>query len=593
MDLALGLGQDDEEERENQDLKLTPQREDLLELWKQNPWDFLTAKDPDTGLAIVRTIDQRDNAETVKPFPAHLEYVHYLIDVVHNEPKILIEKARQMFVSTGILLYFFWKCAFRDGYSTLLSKLSEEEAEILLYQKIRQPWQMLPPWLQRQIPASMKPKNQIFFRKVNSGIESTILGLAENAARAKARGQTYQSALIDEAEYFGELREMITAMLPSSNQLVFWSTPAAAGEGVEVFRSYLGDDPVTLQANPSLWATQQKWAHVQGMSVRRNEAKNFSIVRIEHNADPKKRGAEWEAAAIKEMPSVADFRREMKIDRTSNAGKPFHPQFAESPRRFVVRCDQIPRNTTIIRSWDFGGRPACLWSVWDARRKRLWILRELLGIDINTFQFRDLVKYMSGQMSLESLTALYENDSDPRALQMLVSLKDEPAYPAAPWFEGAHRFVDFAGHEGRMGPRGLVKSGVPQTADEILEQGGIHLYSRFTLHSSRTEIINGLSRIAEDGWARILLDPACKLLWEGLHSGIVYDKPTAKNPNPDKPMPHRTYSHLYDCLGYACANVLSVEEADYFKASFGPDGRIIMPSGEDAQVLSYLTGGIN
>jgi hypothetical protein len=361
---------------------------------------------------------------------------------------------------------------------------------------------------------------------------------------------------------------------------------------VDVFRSYLADDPVTLQGNPELWKTQQKWAHVQGMSVRRNEGKNFTIVRIEHTADPHKRGAKWEEAAIKEFPSAADFRREMKIDRTSNVGKPFHPQFVESPRRFVVRCNVIPRNATIIRSWDFGGRPACLWSVWDSKRRRLWVLRELLGTDIDTFQFRDLVKYLSGQMTLESLTATYEKNPSPRPLQMLEEIKGEPFYPEAPWFEGANRFVDFAGHEGRMGPRGLVKAGTPQTADEILEQGGIHLYSRYTLHSTRTEIINGLSRIAEDGWARLLIDPSCKLLWEGLIGGIVYDRPTAKNPNPDTPMPHKTYTHLYDCLGYAVANVLTVEEADYFKASFGPDGQIIMPQSSDAQVLTYLAGGV-
>jgi hypothetical protein len=57
-------------------------------------------------------------------------------------------------------------------------------------------------------------------------------------------------------------------------------------------------------------------------------------------------------------------------------------------------------------------------------------------------------------------------------------------------------------------------------------------------------------------------------------------------------MPHKTYTHLYDCLGYAVSNVLTVEEADHFRASFGPDGQIIMPQSADAQVLTYLAGGV-
>ena len=57
-DLLLGLSDQDEEERDNPDLILTDRRLEALDLWSRNPWDFLTGKDPDTGLPIIRTVDE-------------------------------------------------------------------------------------------------------------------------------------------------------------------------------------------------------------------------------------------------------------------------------------------------------------------------------------------------------------------------------------------------------------------------------------------------------------------------------------------------------------------------------------------------------
>jgi hypothetical protein len=76
----------------------------------------------------------------------------------------------------------------------LISKHKEEEAEIIIAEKIRTPFSLMPEWLKHQIPVSQKPKNRCIFRK-QQGIESTILGLTETAAAGEARGQTYQSGL--------------------------------------------------------------------------------------------------------------------------------------------------------------------------------------------------------------------------------------------------------------------------------------------------------------------------------------------------------------------------------------------------------------
>jgi hypothetical protein len=533
-DLVLGIAHEGEEERDNRDLILTPAREECLAIWSQDPWAFLTGKDPDTGESIIKTVDQKDKKDPVKPFPGHLDYLHYLVDLLENEEKLQVEKASQMVITTTISLLMAWRCAFKDGYKVLLSKHKEEEAEIILAEKVRTPWALMPEWLKHHIPVTVKPKNRCIFRK-QKGIESTILGLTETAAAGEARGQTYQVGLIDEAEWQELLRELITAMLPRCGQLVFWSTPAKGGDGVAIFREYLADDAVHWKSQPELHAIKKKYA-IPGMSIRRNNDRNFTIVRIEHSADPAKRSRAWEEEAKREYPSLLDFRREMKIDRTSNVGRPFYPQFAENPRRFIAKSARIPRGAAILRGWDFGGsNPACVWGFWSFKYRLFWVLRELLAYDCDTYQFRDLVKYLSGQLSMETLS------QHPRAMQMLEDLRAEPAYPEPPWFEGPNRFLDFAGHEGLMGPRGLLPAGQSRSAVEILALGDIHLYAQYTKQTARADIINGLSRLRDCyfsdhkdclGHPGLLLDPACPLLIRGLSTGIVYAKATPQNPDP-------------------------------------------------------------
>ncbi len=582
----MGLGETDEDERENPDLILTPARRDALEKWKSDPtgWTFLTARDPDTQQPIIRTLDQRD--KKVKGFPGHLEYLHFLVDLLHNEPYLVIEKASQMVVTTTIALTFAVKCAIHLGTKILLSKHSEEEAEIILEEKIRTPWRLMPGWLQRQLPIDQKPKDTITFGGKAATIPSIFQGLPENAARAKARGQTYTTGLIDEAEFQEMLRALLDAMQPRTPQIIFWSTPSIGGDGVTTFKEYLGENPVQVSAktHPGLAALKKKYIHISGMSVRRNEDKDYTIAKIHYSADPSKTKA-WAEEARKHATSRAAWDQEMEIRRTSSAGKLFYPQFSESPARFIMKFRAMPKGAPILRGWDFGGaNPACVWGAWSQHSRRFWVLREVLGVDLDTYQFRDLVKYLSGQLSLTTL------EQHPRAMQFLKEeLRAEKSYPQPPWFEGKHRYYDFAGHEAVMGGRGLIKSSEAKTAAEILALGDIFVYSQYTFQANRTEIVNGLSRSRDDNWPGLLFDPACVLLIKGMFAQIVYAKPTKECPDPSGPAKDAIYSHLHEALGYALTNAVRLEDADFFRASIGPDGQIIMPEA-DEQIDSYLVG---
>jgi hypothetical protein len=578
-DLVTGaVFEQDDALRERPELKLTDRRLEAVAKWSQNPWSFLTGVDPDTQEAIVKTTDQRDKRNPIKAFPKHLEYVRYLVDLLESEPYIQIEKASQMIVSTTILLLSAWRCAFKPSYKVLLSKHKEEEASLLLKEKVGDVWARMPEWLQHHYPCRVKPAHKAVFDRS----QSHMLGLPENAAKADARGQTYQTGLIDEAEFQEVLSDILTAMMPRASQIVFWSTPSNGGAGAHTFRSYLANDPIKI--HPGLVALNRKYVHVKGMSTRRNEDKGFTIVRIEHTADPAKRSKEWEDQARRGYPSDTDFRREMKIDRRSNAGRPFYPAFAEHPERYTRYRFDTTLAAPVVRGWDFGGRnPACVWGQWSKKSRRFYVMREILGKDIDTYGFRDLVKYLSGQLSYDSL------ESHPRAIELLQELRYDRAYPQTPWFEGNHHFLDFAGHEAvRPGP-GLVRAADPKIAAEILALGEIYVTSTYVFQKSRKQIIDALCKLRSDGKPGIFIDPACPNLTKGLCGEIVYAKSTAANADPNEPAKDALYSHLHEALGYALVNTVTLEHAEYMTSAM--DAGVGLSEEAQESVSSYLSGG--
>lgn len=577
-DLVTGSAEEvDEEIRLRPELALTDRRLEALDRWSKDPWSFLTGTDPDTDEPIIRTIDQRDKKSPIKAFPSHLAYLHYYIEIMESEPYICTEKCSQMIVSTITLLRELWLGSFKPSHKTLLSKHKEEEASQLLDEKIRRVWLLMPDWLRAALPLTLKPKNMISWPKTGA----TALGLPENASVSSARGQTYHCGLVDEAEYQAVLGEILTAMLPRAGQVIFWSTPGV-GDGARIFREYLKDDPIKL--HPHLVALKKKYAHVKGVTLRRNEEKNVTIVRIEHTADPSK-NAEWARKLSATFPSQAQFRREILLDRASQAGRPFYPAFAEHPRRYVKAAPGL-LDSPVLRGWDFGSSPACVWGQWSKKSRRFWVLRELQGRGIDAYQFRDLVKYLSGQLTLETLSV------HKRAMEILETLHQNAAYPPVPWFQGELSFADFAGHEAVRADPGLVKAGDARVAADILALGDIYVLPQYTFQRSRTQVINGLSRMRVDGLPGILLDPACPTLIKGLTGEIVYAKGTPANPEPNEPAKEDRYSHLHESLGYIVVNTVTLDNADFFATT--ADGELPAADLDDDEVEvldSYITGG--
>jgi hypothetical protein len=314
-----------------------------------------------------------------------------------------------------------------------------------------------------------------------------------------------------------------------------------------------------------------------GFSVAWNPRKKCYVYRVHYTADPDKRDPRW-IAGVRAGMSRAAHRREYEMDFTAPGESPYYPEFAEKWEQHVARCPGLIKGP-VYRIWDFGRQhPACLWLQHSPVSQRIWVIRECLGTNINIWNFRDLVLYLSGQLSIQ-----YLMKQRPQARKHLADLHLQRQterfhdVPKIPWFSGHEQFVDIGGFEAKQGSdreggEDGSEKGDDRTRAAILAQSGVML--REPPHqdiAASTEIISQLVLDWPDRHGNLqpglMVDPACPLLIEGMKGGIGYPKPTAKTPVPTKPFKDGFYEHLHDCLRYAVVYLIPV----------GPKGEILRP----------------
>ncbi len=215
---------------------LAPEYQEALEAWAYHPWNFLTANDPQTDEPLIWTRDERDKIRPIKPFPIE-EYLYWIIDAYLNERLVVIQKSRQMYVSTLTCLFMLWQCLFTDARRWLLSKVTEDDAKEILRDKIRYPYGQLPDWFKQLYPASITPEARMDFGYTKSYIQA----VAENVADREARGGT-GSIFVDEAAFQREYPRIWSSALPMAAQMIVVSTPELGNPGARFMRRQCYDE---------------------------------------------------------------------------------------------------------------------------------------------------------------------------------------------------------------------------------------------------------------------------------------------------------------------------------------------------------------
>jgi len=225
-------------------LNLSLAQEKQIAKWSESAWNFLTAQvETDEGRrALIWTKDEKDPTAPLKPFPAHLRYLRELLDVLHYETRVVVDKARQMYVTTIILLYCHWYCIFNPATRVVLSKNKENEAKELIKDKIRFPHSTMPLWAQAALPCSKRPQKAVnYARNEFGGGDSTIIGAPMNVADREARGGTATIVLIDEAARQTAFGSIWQGAAPMTYKIIAPSTPEIGNQGAVDFKAILDD----------------------------------------------------------------------------------------------------------------------------------------------------------------------------------------------------------------------------------------------------------------------------------------------------------------------------------------------------------------
>lgn len=209
----------------------------LLEYWAEHPWNWLTGTDLD-GRPLIWTTDPKDEDRRVKSWPDY-EYLRRTVEVLFKEKKVLIDKARQMIVSTVCLLVADWFCKFRPGEGVLVSKVQEGEAIQIINDKIRVVHSRLPLWVREALPQSSTPQSYISYPHPEA--ESYIQAVAENAATTAMRGRMASIVMVDEAAFQDEFPKIMAAALPMANRIWAVTTANHGSPGARLFHAYISE----------------------------------------------------------------------------------------------------------------------------------------------------------------------------------------------------------------------------------------------------------------------------------------------------------------------------------------------------------------
>jgi len=205
------------------------ERRDLLRSWSKDPWEFLTGRDTD-GRPLILTKDEGDADHPYKAFPAKQHLFRLTRDLLGEQRVVLVDKSRQMMVSTLCCLLLLHLILFRRGRNCFISKQKRELAEMLMRDKIAGPYERMPAWVRDALPLDIT-KTIITATRTDSRVSA----VAQNAAMGEFRGNRASIVLIDEAAFQDQFPLMIGAAREMTERCWAVTTANSGNAGAEKF----------------------------------------------------------------------------------------------------------------------------------------------------------------------------------------------------------------------------------------------------------------------------------------------------------------------------------------------------------------------
>ena len=245
------------------------------------------------------------------------------------------------------------------------------------------------------------------------------------------------------------------------------------------------------------------------------------VARVHYLADEQKRGGEWQAQARQGL-SERDWRREYEIDWTIAAGLGVYSELFA--REFHVAKDELCAysHKPILRGWDFGLNPACVWGQVDPSG-RLLILAEMVTWDGRGEQRQQGIDRLCPQV------IAYGNQEFP-----------------------GMEYRDWAD------PAGWAKAQTDEkTCVQIMGKHGIHPAKGQVTFTARRTAMNNILQKSTMGHSAILLDSRCKMLIEGFQGAYQY-RQLGETGRYTEDVEKNAWSHPMDALSYLAGGIFTV-----------------------------------
>lgn len=259
---------------------------------------------------------------------------------------------------------------------------------------------------------------------------------------------------------------------------------------------------------------------------------------------------DWIENARRFYESEKRWRREMMGDWSTPAGDPYFPIFSSIGKDHYVYMMRALIQGPVFRSFDFGRRrPACTWFQYSRKSDRIWLIREFMPQELQTHEFRDAVRFLSGQITQDAVPE--------RAWHWIQAYAARPSggHCPPPWFPLGTRFIDIGGKELLQGGASAVMPEL-STAKDIFAAVDMHLIAVNPRVEGRNRLVDRMLMMRPDSFPGTLIDPQCEEMIAGFEGAFAYPMPTPGNPIPTLPKDDGHYINLLDAYGYGVAAVV-------------------------------------
>jgi len=309
------------------------------------------------------TEDPHDQENPVKHLPVDLvPYIDELLEAYVTEPKILVEKSRQVMVSWIFLTAILWDVLFHPSRRVAIVSKKTEDARKLIERM---------QFMYEQLPVEWRPKLDFAYHplpKVTCGeTHSQILGIPQGAEQL--RSDTFSVIFSDELAFQDDQEKTWTA-----------SKPTIDGGGTFIAVS-------TPNGENNLFYQLRKGG-------------SFKVFTIHYSMNPLKTDA-WRKQAFSGLKKE-QIDQEYEINYLASQSDKVTPEFSAVVH---VRSLEYNNQFPLYVSWDFGyNRPAVSFSQYYDGSLR--ILKSYLGYKIPIDQFVDQMIVQMNQWFSEITTVV-------------------------------------------------------------------------------------------------------------------------------------------------------------------------------------------